>query len=121
MSTAARLAQPRPTTAGYILAIAVGTGVAVTRALLPAQLSWWWLDTVAHVAGGATLALGLRIITTPRRTAVATVGLSLVWEAFEWAVGWPFVVSVPDTQLDLIAGWAGLAAVLFVARAAAAR
>jgi hypothetical protein len=121
MSTAARLAQPRPTTAGYILAIAVGTGVAVTGALLPAQLSWWWLDTVAHVAGGATLALGLRIIATPRRTAVATVALSLAWEGVEWAVGWPFIISVPDTQLDLIAGWAGLAAVLVVARAAATR
>jgi hypothetical protein len=104
--------QPHPKTAGYILLLAAGTGISVAGALLPLYLSWWWLDTAGHVIGGGTLALGLLILSSRVRTAVGVVVLSLLWEALEWTVGYPFYVTVPDTQLDLLAGWVGLAVVL---------
>ena len=100
--------QPPPQTAGYILILTVGTGISVTGGLLPAYLSWWWLDKVGHIAGGLTLALGLLILLSRIATAVGVVILSVVWEIFEWTVGYPFVVSPLDTKLDLLAGWFGL-------------
>lgn len=106
--------QPPPQTAGYILILAVGTGISVTGGLLPAYLSWWWLDKVGHIAGGLTLALGLLILLSRIATAVSVVVLSVVWEIFEWTVGYPFVVSPLDTKLDLLAGWFGLVLALAV-------
>jgi hypothetical protein len=113
-SLAARfgVAQPQPQAAGYILVLAAGAGVSVAGALLPAHLSWWWLDTAGHVIGGGTLALGLLILTSRVRTAIGVIILSVLWEAVEWTVGYPFYVTVADTRLDLLAGWVGLAVVL---------
>lgn len=111
-----RVVQPNPRTAGYSLLLAAGTGVSVAGALLPAHLSWWWLDTAGHLIGGGTLALGLLILWSRLRTAVGVVVLSLLWEAIEWTIGYPFLVTVADTQLDLLAGWAGLAIVLVGSR-----
>jgi len=106
------MAQPQTRTAGYVLVLAAGTGFSVAGALLPAHLSWWWLDTAEHVTGGGTLALGLLILTSRMRTAVGVVVISLPGEATEWTVGYPFYVTIPDTRVDLLAGWAGLTIVL---------
>lgn len=103
--------QPRPRTAGYILILAAGTGISVLGALLPAYLSWWWLDTAGHFAGGVTLSLGLLVLFDRNRMAVGVVVLSVVWEAIEWSIGAPFHVTPADTVLDLLAGWLGLAVV----------
>lgn len=99
--------QPQPKTAGYIFILAVGTGLSVAGALLPAHLSWWWLDTVGHVAGGFTLALGLGILLDRKHTLLGVVVLSIGWELLEWYIGYPFHVTIPDTRLDLLAGWVG--------------
>ncbi|QKY21634.1 hypothetical protein B4589_015090 [Halolamina sp. CBA1230] len=107
--------RPRPQTAGYIFVLAAGTGISVTGGILPAYLSWWWLDKVGHVAGGLTLTLGLLILLSPTATAVSVVLLSILWEVFEWTVGAPFLVTPLDTKLDLLAGWIGLALALVVA------
>lgn len=107
-----RVVKPDPRTAGYTLLLAAGTGVSVASALLPVYLSWWWLDTAGHLIGGATLALGLLILWSRLRTAVGVVILSLIWEAIEWTIGYPFLVTIADTQLDLLAGWIGLGIVL---------
>jgi hypothetical protein len=88
--------------------LAAGTGISVAGALLPVHLSWWWLDTVGHVVGGFTLALGLLILVSRTYAAIGVVILSLLWEAIEWSIGYPFYVTVPDTKLDLLAGWIGL-------------
>jgi hypothetical protein len=37
--------------------------------------------------------------------------LSIVWEATEWSIGFPFHVTPTDTVLDLLASWVGLTAV----------
>lgn len=104
--------QPRPRTAGYILILATGTGLSVTGALLPVHLSWWWLDTAGHVIGGFTLTLGLLILFSRMYTAIGVVILSLLWEAIEWSIGYPFHVTPLDTKLDLLAGWSGLTVAL---------
>jgi hypothetical protein len=91
-----------------VLVLAAGTGASVVGALLPAYLSWWWLDTAGHVVGGFTLALGLRVLFDWNWTVLGVVALSIVWEAIEWSVGAPFHVTPPDTALDLLAGWLGL-------------
>jgi hypothetical protein len=70
------------------------------------------LYKLAHAAGGFTLALGLLILFPRTQTAVMVVVLSLVWELIEWTIGLPLVVSVVDTQIDLLAGWLGLAIAL---------
>jgi hypothetical protein len=75
-------------------------------------LSWWWLDTVGHVVGGFTLGLGLLILFPRVHTAIGVVVLSILWEAIEWHIGYPFYVTWLDTKVDLLAGWAGLAIVL---------
>ena len=106
------VAQPHPRTAGYILILAAGTGLSVAGALLPLHLSWWWLDTVGHVVGGFTLALGLLILFSRTSAAIGVVVLSILWEAIEWSIGYPFLVTPLDTKLDLLAGWAGLAIAL---------
>lgn len=96
-----------------MLVLAVGTGVSLIGGFLGPQLSLWWVDKIAHAAGGFTLALGLLILLNRKQTAAAVVALSLLWELFEWTVGVPFVVTVTDTKLDLLAGWLGLAMALF--------
>jgi hypothetical protein len=106
------VAQPRPRTAGYILILATGTGISVAGALLPLHLSWWWLDTAGHVIGGFTLTLGLLILFSRLYTAIGVVILSLLWEAIEWTIGYPFLVTPADTRLDLIAGWGGMGVAL---------
>lgn len=105
-------AQPRPRTAGYILILAVGTGLSVVGALLPVYLSWWWLDKAGHIVGGFTLAVGLLILFTRIYAAIGVVVLSLLWEAIEWGIGYPFLVTPLDTKLDLLAGWGGLTVAL---------
>lgn len=104
--------QPRPQTAGYVFILAVGTAVSIVGGFLGPTLSVWWLDKLAHAAGGFTLALGLLILFPRTQTAVMVVVLSLVWELIEWTIGLPLVVSVVDTQIDLLAGWLGLAIAL---------
>jgi hypothetical protein len=111
----ATCSRPRPQSAGYVLVLAAGTGISVTGGILPAYLSWWWLDKVGHIAGGLTLALGLLILLSPSATAVGVVLLSVLWEVFEWVVGDPFLVTPLDTKLDLLAGWIGLGLALLVA------
>lgn len=106
--------QPPPQTAGYIFILAAGTGISVTGGLLPAHLSWWWLDTVGHIAGGWTLTLGLLILLSRTTTTVSVILLSVLWEVFEWTIGYPFIVSLPDTKLDLLAGWFGMVLALSV-------
>lgn len=103
--------RPKPQTAGYIFILAAGTGVSVLGALLPAYLSWWWLDTAGHFAGGITLALGLLVLFDRNRMVAGVVVLSIVWEATEWSIGFPFHVTPTDTVLDLLASWVGLTAV----------
>lgn len=90
-----------------MLAITAGAGGAVAGGILPAYVAPWWIDQAGHFAGGVALALLLRIVVSRAKTVVLVIVLSLLWEVIEWSIGTPFHVTVTDTQLDLLAGWAG--------------
>ena len=80
--------------------------------------SIWWLDIPVHALGGMIVALGffamrdLRIFSNqllrPLPVLVLVLGVALLWEVFEFAVGIPVEANyLVDTGIDIVMGLLG--------------